>query len=145
MLQLYGTGALRASGIISISRISGETITAKISGETIIAKISGETITAKISGETVKSSIPSDLLHGMVTLSGDSAISIGSAECVAVIIKAHPTNSGLVYIGNSTLSGSDGFVLAPGETLSLTIRNVNKIYALREVDGDKICWIALTE
>jgi len=140
----------KISGETVISKISGETITAKVSGETVIAKISGETVRAEVSGDTVRVAVPKSVITGQAmisgtNLSGASPVSIGSAVCVSVIVKAFPTNSGNIYIGNDTVSSNSGFVLAPGETVSIDIDNVNKLYATSDVDGDKVCWMAIQE
>jgi len=167
-MHITGSGAPRTSGEFEISKISGETIIAKISGETVISKISGETVIAKvsgetivarvsgetvvgkISGETIKLAIPSSVITGQAVisgtnLSGATPIQIGSAVCVRVIVKAFPNNSGNIYIGKDDVSSNVGFVLAPGDSVTIDIDNVNKLYATSDIDGDKVCWIALQE
>ncbi|RLI87609.1 MAG: hypothetical protein DRP01_01250 [Archaeoglobales archaeon] len=99
----------RISGETVIGKISGETVIGKISGETVLAKVSGETVVAKISGQTVKTAVPTSLNHGRViisgtNLSGASPVVLGSAEIRTVLVKAEPTNSGTVYIGDTNVS-----------------------------------------
>ena len=138
----------KISGETVIGKISGETIIGKISGETVLAKISGESVIASISGQTVKTAVPTSLNHGRViisgtNLSGASPVVLGSAEIRTVLVKAESTNSGTVYIGDTSVSSDKGYPLAAGESLAINIDNLNKIGLVSEVDGDAVRYIVV--
>jgi len=138
----------KISGETIIGKISGETVIGKVSGETVLAKISGETVITNISGQTVKTAVPTSLNHGRViisgtNLSGASPVVLGSAEIRTVLVKAEPTNSGTVYIGDTNVSSDKGYPLAAGESVSINIDNLNKIGLVSEVDGDAVRYIVV--
>lgn len=67
-----------------------------------------------------------------------------SQACVTVAFKAHPDNSGNIWVGDSNVSGaSSGFPLDAGESISIRISNVNKAYYWADTADDKLCWITI--
>lgn len=138
----------KISGETVISKISGETIIGKISGETVVAKISGESVIANISGQVVKTAVPTTVAHGRVmvsgtNLSGASPVILGSGVMRTVLVKAEPTNSGKIYIGDTNVSSDKGYPLEPGESVSISVDNLNKIGLVSEVDGDAVRYIVV--
>lgn len=60
-----------------------------------------------------------------------------------VTIKALSTNTDFIYVGNSaTFSVSDGHALDPGDTVSLNINNLNKVYVLAASSTQTVTYIA---
>lgn len=66
------------------------------------------------------------------------------------ILKAHPDNTGAVYVGNDGAGDVDlnnGFVLQPGAVLVLSetrywaSEGLSNIWFDAETNGNKICWI----
>lgn len=72
-----------------------------------------------------------------------TAISITSVPIKSILIKAVITNTGTMYIGNSTVSSSNGYPLVAGESVSLDISNLNTIYIDSSVNGESITYIAI--
>ena len=74
----------------------------------------------------------------------------GTAEAVVssetdynmVQINALPTNTGNVYIGDSSVSSSTGYVLDAGDTIILPIKDLSTIYVDADTAGEGISWIA---
>ena len=74
----------------------------------------------------------------------------GSAEALAITttiqsitIKALSTNTGIIYIGDSTVASGNGFELESGEILSLEIDDPAKIFADTSVDGEGVSFVTL--
>ncbi len=64
-------------------------------------------------------------------------------------IKALPTNTGVMYVGNdgsNAVSNLTGYPLSAGEVLILSnIYNLNQIYFDASVNGEKVAWIKTGE
>jgi hypothetical protein len=61
-------------------------------------------------------------------------------------IKAHPDNTDTVWVGEDgagDVSSSNGFPLNSGEAVVLQVANLNHLWFDADVDGEKICWLAL--
>ncbi len=67
-----------------------------------------------------------------------SATQLTEAVCKRCIVIAHRDNTGLVWIGGSTVLSTTGIPLEPGQTQELSVGNTNLIYAVAEVGADKI-------
>ena len=64
---------------------------------------------------------------------------------VIFAIKAHPSNTGVLWVGNvsGTVHPTDGFPLSAGEKVIIKLRNLNELWCDVDVSGDKMCWIRL--
>jgi hypothetical protein len=60
----------------------------------------------------------------------------------SVKIKALHGNTGWIYIGDSSVSSSTGYVLDAGETLELQIANLSTVYVDSSVNGEGVSYIA---
>ncbi len=56
-------------------------------------------------------------------------------------IKAHPDNTGVVYIGDSAVTTLTGFPLSKNEVVVLKITNLNQIYFIASASNQKIAFI----
>lgn len=59
-------------------------------------------------------------------------------------VKSLKTNTGIIYVGDSTVSTGTGYPLDPGESLELEMQSMRKVYFLATVDEEKIAWEALS-
>ena len=62
-----------------------------------------------------------------------------------VVVKADDDNAGNVFVGFSdTVSTTNGFRLAAGQAIEIMIDDMSKIWAIADVDGQKIhvLWLA---
>ena len=59
----------------------------------------------------------------------------------AIIVQAKHANQDIIYVGNSA---NQFFELAPGETVTLPVNNINNVYIRRTAgsDGDGVNYIA---
>lgn len=78
-----------------------------------------------------------------VTTAGTAEALTSSQAISAVTIKALPTNTDVVYVGDSSLS-QDGYPLLPTDGVTLMIDDPNKVYIDAEVDGEGVAFILLS-
>jgi phage-related tail protein len=60
-------------------------------------------------------------------------------------LKAHPSNTGVAWVGESGADVADttGFPLEPGESVIVKVSNLNEIYFDVDVNGEIICWLRI--
>lgn len=105
--------------------------TGNASAASIDAKLSGTIATDDVALSTIISFLTT------VTTAG-TRVQLASHTFEAGILQAPSTNSGLIYVGGSTVSSSDyGAELQPGQSTGVAIDNTSKIYIDSSVNGDK--------
>ena len=57
-------------------------------------------------------------------------------------IKALAANSGTIYVGNSSVSSTNGYQLAAGESVFLEVANLNTVNIDSSVNGEGVTYIA---
>jgi hypothetical protein len=72
------------------------------------------------------------------TLSDSAATQFPAGVCKRCVVIAHRDNTGLVWVGGSTVSNVNGIPLEPGQAQELSIGNTNLIYAVAEVNAEKV-------
>lgn len=65
-------------------------------------------------------------------------ITLTSIPCKEAKVSAHYSNTGRITIGGNSITDGVGEVLYPTESVTININNVNKIYVVSEIDGDKV-------
>jgi len=91
------------------------------------------------------SRVSSTINYGQVTV-GTTAVQLTSTSTplnFGIVVKADPNNSGNVYVGDSSVSTSNGYLLTPGESISFEIDDVSKVYVVADTDNQKIYWIGV--
>lgn len=78
-----------------------------------------------------------------VTTAGTRVVLAGSTTVKSVTIKALGTNTGIIYVGDSAVSSSNGFPLYARDTVSMDISNLNVIYIDSSVNNEGISYIAV--
>lgn len=89
--------------------------------------------------------------HGAKSSIGTSALqmtTISSTSKKGVLVKAADSNSGIVYVGKSTVTAgtvdaTDGFELWAGESVVIPVDNPNKIYVIASTTAQKVFWVSL--
>jgi len=78
-----------------------------------------------------------------VTTAG-SRVALASSTTIyhSVTIMSQSGNSGWIYIGNSSVSNSNGYILDAGDTIELKIANLSTIYIDSSVNGEGVSYIA---
>lgn len=90
-------------------------------------------------------STPTTVLNGktIVTTAGTRVALAASTTCVSVTVKALITNTGLIYVGNSTVSSSNGLQLSAGDTISLDIANLSTVNIDAAVSGEGVTYLGV--
>lgn len=90
----------------------------------------------------------------MATLSGQTtvttagaAVQLGSQLVNApLMVKALPTNTGVMYVGNvgAGVSSANGLPLSAGEVVIFPwVGNLTSLWVDSSVDGEKVAWLVL--
>ena len=62
----------------------------------------------------------------------------------SVTVRAKSVNTGLIYVGSSIVASSNGFQLSSGETVSIDIDNLSKVYIDSAVNEEGVSFIYLS-
>lgn len=86
-----------------------------------------------------------DRKTGQIIVSSSTPTRFTSIAAITVVLKSHPTNTNVVWVGNDgndSVNSMSGFPVDVGESIIINLDgNINELYALAEVNGEKICWI----
>jgi hypothetical protein len=61
-----------------------------------------------------------------------------------ITIKGKAANVGIIYVGSSDVTASNGFPIAAGDTISLDLANSDLVWLDSSVSGEGVNWIAGT-
>jgi hypothetical protein len=93
---------------------------------------------------TTSEVLPTAVSSGRVVVStAGTRVQLTTFSCKSVVIKALPTNSGVIFVGNSTVASSNGFVISASESVSLDIDNVNHVWIDSATNGDGISFMGI--
>ena len=84
------------------------------------------------------------------SLTGNTDISVMRVK--AITIRAHSANTGRVYVGNRGVLNTNGYILDPGESISISVLevdnafiNVAEIWLDTETSGNDVSYFGLQE
>jgi len=60
-----------------------------------------------------------------------------------VLVKADQNNTGNVYVGDSSVSTTNGFKLSPGQAIEIEIDDASKIYVIADAADQKVYWFGV--
>ena len=85
----------------------------------------------------------SSITGGKNSTVGTSAerITASGTPCKHVDIMAHIDNTGIIYVGGSTVSNNTGIALYAGDVYSVDIDDVSDIYVIASVDGEDVAYV----
>jgi hypothetical protein len=90
---------------------------------------------------------PSEVTRADVkeVISDSGGVVLSSGEIKAVTIKALAKNSGDIYVGgpDSLPYSGYGYCLEPGEAWNIDVENLNAVYLVAVISGDKVTWGAV--
>ena len=89
----------------------------------------------------------STLIHGQTTVAtaGTAVILFASATTKTITIKALDTNNKDIYVGDSTVDSTNGYVLAPGEAISMEFDHAqDNIFVDSAQNGEGVSYIGAT-
>jgi hypothetical protein len=58
-----------------------------------------------------------------------------------ILIKALTSNTGIMYVGSSTVSSTTGYPLSAGQEVYLEVLNLESIFVDASVGNEKVAWI----
>lgn len=114
--------------------------------EMILYDSDGNEIALDLSDVTITGiDLPSTVYNGQETVdAAGTAQAIGSSQALVsgIRIKALAGNSGIVYVGNSSVDSTNGLELSAGEETFIEIDNIAKVYVDAAENDDGVSWIA---
>jgi len=78
-----------------------------------------------------------------VTTAGTRVVLASSQAVQSVTIKALSSNTGLIYVGNSSVASSNGYQLSAGDSISMDVANLNTVNIDSAVNGEGVSYIAV--
>lgn len=92
---------------------------------------------------TANPTTPTTLIPFVTTVTtAGTRVQLASNAIVAGILQAPSTNTGVIYVGGSTVSSTVfGAELQPGQATGIAIDNTNKIYIDASVNGDRVAFL----
>lgn len=79
-----------------------------------------------------------------VTTAGTRVALASTTAIKSVTVRAKSVNTGLIYVGSSIVASSNGFQLSSGETVSIDIDNLSKVYIDSAVNEEGVSFIYLS-
>lgn len=88
---------------------------------------------------------PATLYNGKktVTTAGTRVTLASSTTVQSVTIKALASNTGTIYVGDTSVASTNGFQLSAGETVSLDLTNLNTVNLDASVSGEGVTYLAV--
>ena len=149
-LDAIKTSVETLDNAISGSEMQVDVVGALPAGTNAIGKLAANS-GVDIGDVDVTSAVSATLDHGSnldIDTSAEQITTTSFACKFGVTLKAAATNTGTLYIGDSssvtagTTGSTDGFPLEPGESVTLPVNNPNLLYAIASVANQKIFWVA---
>lgn len=78
-----------------------------------------------------------------VALNGGTSIPVPDGSPLRV--KANPGIGGEIYVGDSNVSASNGFVLGGGSEVELNVTDVSNVWIDSDTNGLEASWVVVTE
>ena len=78
-----------------------------------------------------------------VTTAGTRVALASSTTIKSVTIKALSTNTGIIYVGDSSVASTNGYQLLTGEITSMDIANLNTINIDSSISGEGVTYLAV--
>ncbi len=105
----------------------------------------GNTSLASIKTNTDNLATPTTVINGKktVTTAGTRVALAASTAVKSVTIKALAANTGLIYVGDSSVASTNGFQLSAYESVSLDIANLSTINIDSAINGDGVSFLAV--
>ncbi len=88
--------------------------------------------------------LPTTVVHGRTTVTTvGTRVALGSSTALltGVTVKALSTNTGNIFLGGSTVSSSNGFVLRASESQFIEIADISTINIDTSVNGEGVTYV----
>lgn len=96
-------------------------------------------------GLGVDSTPATAIYYGQTTVSNaGTAVVLGSSTAIrSVCIKALTGNTGKMYVGDTSVTSSNGYELPKDVSICLDINNLNLVYINASVNGEAVSYVAV--
>lgn len=147
-----GGGGGEGSGTVTVSNFPA---TQNVAGTVNVGNFPA---TQPVSGSVSVGNFPATQpISGTVGITQPTAISSGRTtvttagtrvQMASVVltsgatIKALPTNTGLIYVGNVGVTSANGFILSARESVFIAADNLNRFYIDSSVNGEGVSYLA---
>lgn len=78
-----------------------------------------------------------------VQLNGGTSLSIPTGA--ELVVRADGDNTGNIYVGDSSVTNSNGFILGAGESISVPTDDVTNIHIDADNNGEGVSWLVEME
>ena len=96
----------------------------------------------------VNAYVPDGSRHSTIGHGKNDAVSSSTAEslttstaCMHVDVMAAIANTGIIYVGGSSVAANTGIALYPGDVYSIDIDDLADVYVISSVDGEDVQWV----
>lgn len=105
----------------------------------------GNTSLASIKTNTDSLATPTTIFNGKTTVTtAGTRVALASSQAIkSVTIKALRTNTGSIYVGNSSVASTNGFELRAGESMSMDISNLSTVNLDCSVNGEGVTYLGV--
>ena len=88
---------------------------------------------------------PNTIIHGQTVIAViNTEVTLGLGTRIrSVVVRAHATNTQNIYVGATGVTAANGYILAPGESVSLAIRLRSTVFINGGVVGEGVSYIAV--
>ena len=76
-----------------------------------------------------------------VTIAGTAEILASSTVTATISVKALSTNTGIIYIGDSGVSSTNGFELSSGDSIDIALSNLSIVYIDSSFSGEGVSYL----
>lgn len=103
-------------------------------------KVDGSAVT-----QPVSLAAPTTIYNGKktVTTAGTRVTLAASQAVQSVTVKALIANTGLIFVGDASVSSTTGFQLSPGDSVTLDVANLATVNLDSAVNGEGVTYIGL--
>jgi hypothetical protein len=88
--------------------------------------------------------VPTAARNGSVTVvTAGTRVQLPTVPVKSVTIKADVANTGIIYIGTSTVTSANGFELSAGESVSADIANIDVFYVDASANSQMVTYLGV--
>jgi hypothetical protein len=88
--------------------------------------------------------IPAEIIHGKTTVTTSGVrVQLATNTVKAITIKASSDNTGVMYVGSTGVTVSNGFPLSAGESMSFDIVNTGAVWLDASMNNQSVVWFGI--
>lgn len=142
--------SINVTNAIMLKDATTQSINSTVKAASTAAATTDTSLVVAVSPNSPQADAWSSITSGAKSSIGTSAVQITTTSVTCrrgVVVKAADGNTGIVYVGPSTITNgttdaTDGIELSASQAVVLDIDNANKVYVIGSTTGQKVYWIA---